>query len=450
MPILSASLTTLELFNIPSLVGLPFSVKNLNKLEKLKIWYCMGLESLPTGINLKSLDTLSLVGCSRLKNFPDISTNISELHLDKTGIVEVPWWIEKLSRLKWLDMSECINLEILPTRINLQSLSILDLSGCLRLRIFPDISTNISRLDLSRTGIKEVPWWIEKFSHLYSLEMNGCNSLQRVFLNIFKLKHLQRVDFSHCWALVGADLTGLPSGVYAYFPKVNLNFLNCFSLDQEALIHQHSVFFKSMILSGEEVSPYFIHRTNGTTSSLKNIPLLHTHLSKPFFRFRACAVVTFDPMPRNHANEVEIHVNCRFKGIFGNVFDSFGQPHMFFTTDHQDSHVFILECHIPLNKDITQLNFDHVDMQLHVTAVNDSKFKVKGWGIRLISEDFSLPENQLCNPNTLTDVCEAEEENIGYTSLQGLVNETEGEESGDSNAETERSRKRMRIYYNFI
>lgn len=108
---LSSSSTKLYLSDIPALVELPSSFRNLNKLKSLSIRYCINLETLPNGINLNSLDILDLTSCSRLRSFPDISTNISEIFLSGTGIEEVPWWIENFSNLSLIIMWEYINLK---------------------------------------------------------------------------------------------------------------------------------------------------------------------------------------------------------------------------------------------------------------------------------------------------------------------------------------------------
>lgn len=61
MAMLSSSLTKLYLSDIPTLVELPLSFHNLNKLKSLSIIYCINLETLPNGISLKSLDILDLI-----------------------------------------------------------------------------------------------------------------------------------------------------------------------------------------------------------------------------------------------------------------------------------------------------------------------------------------------------------------------------------------------------
>lgn len=84
------NLQTLRLNNCSSLVELPASIGHLTSLRKLYMPFCEKLETLPTGINLRSLLRLDLSGCSRLRSFPAISTNISYFNLSQTSIEEIP------------------------------------------------------------------------------------------------------------------------------------------------------------------------------------------------------------------------------------------------------------------------------------------------------------------------------------------------------------------------
>ncbi|CAL9241613.1 unnamed protein product, partial [Arabidopsis halleri] len=487
MPDLSraTNLENLGLRGCSSLVELPSSIRNLNKLTQLDMSACTNLEILPTGMNLDFLNRLNLDGCSRLRTFPVISRNISELILNKTSIedfpsnfhlenltllsmkdikseklwageqplaplmsmlspslkilslsdipslVELPSSFQNLHNLTNLSITNCTNMESLPTDINLQSLISLTLSGCSRLKSFPNISRNVLDLNLSQTAIEEIPWWIENFSKLRYLFMENCSKLKHV--SISTLKHLKVVDFSNCGALIGA---GYPSEVEmnednidtkipvleeassslpdSFVPKVMFRLINCSDLDLEAILHQQSA-FEQLILSTEEVPSYFTQKAIGTSSSL-TIPLLQTSLSQPFFRLRACAVIVFDPIPTLGAVGVYIKVNCRFKDILGNHFDSpYHKENL--TAYKKGSHLFIFDYSFPINKDIAHLakfNCDHVDIQFNFSP--DVPCKLKEWGIRLL-EDYSSAENGL------GDVCEADEGNMVYETRDGNVEE---------------------------
>ncbi|XP_023643838.1 disease resistance protein RML1A-like [Capsella rubella] len=107
--------------------------------------------------NLKKMDFSS----SRyLKELPDLSNaiNLKRLQLNGcTSLVELPSSIANLHKLEDLVMNSCVNLEVVPTNINLASLERIYMIGCSRLRVFPNISTNISQLLMSETGVENVP-----------------------------------------------------------------------------------------------------------------------------------------------------------------------------------------------------------------------------------------------------------------------------------------------------
>ncbi|XP_010482397.1 PREDICTED: disease resistance protein RPS6-like [Camelina sativa] len=475
---MATNLEELYLGYCSSLVELPSSIQYLHKLKTLDMSFCANLKTLPTGVNLESLDRLNLMGCSRLKSFPNISTSISKLYMwettiqdlpsnlhlknltelnmcglksqqlwkrvqpltplmtmlastsltrlwlsDISSLVELPSSIQNLSNLKELSITKCINLETLPTGINLESLDILMFSGCSRLTSFPNISTNISTLDLEGTSIEEVPWWIENFHKLKYLILAYCNKLKYVSLRIFNLTLLDTAKFLDYGAFIEDSFSFNISPSVATsiddtslvldncFSIVKLNFINYFNLDQEALIHQESV-FKQMILIGEEVPSYFIHRTTGTSLA---IPLLH-HISpsQPSFRFRACVVIDCGSDLSINIGRYSffIQVRCQFIDIRGNQLASGDLP-LSITTTKLGSHLVIFECCFPLNEEDNAplAEVDHVDIQFHLIDYYYSQLKLKGCGIR-------LPEDS---------VVEAE-----YSNECGV--------SRDINVETERSK----------
>lgn len=152
-----------------SLVMLPSSIKNLNKLVVLDMKYCSKLEIIPCNMDLESLSILNLDRCSQLQSFPEISSKIGFLSLSGTAIEEVP-----------------------TTVASWPCLAALDMSGCKNLKTFPCLPETIEWLDLSRTEIEEVPLGINKLSRLSKLLMNSC----------MNLRSIETLDFLGCMNVV--------------------------------------------------------------------------------------------------------------------------------------------------------------------------------------------------------------------------------------------------------
>ena len=318
-------------------------------------------------------------------------------------------------------MQVCTELEALVhTGINLESLYRLDLSGSSRFRTFPYISTNISFLILNQTGIKEVPWWIENFSRLVCLEMWECKSLNYISPNISKLKLLEKVDFSNCGALTDASwLDREANAIHTKLPA--LSFINCFKLDQEALIQQ-SV-FKYLILPGGKVPSHF---TNQATGSSLVIHLLQSSLSQQLLGFRACLVVDANELKPITSSWI---VSCHFTGKDSS--SSFGSSDCQLDIElprQMDNHLVIFDCCFPLNKDndsLAELNYDPVDVEIKFTS--DSCCEIKGCGVHCFSD------------KQLSNVCEADKSNM-----------VTAEEFGKSSAAARRRRKRLRVSFRLI
>ncbi|CAH2046201.1 unnamed protein product [Thlaspi arvense] len=216
-------------------------------------------------------------------------------------------------------------------------------------------------------------------------------------------------------------------------------FTNCFNLNQEAFIQQSASEY--LILPGVEVPLYFTHRSTGR---FLTVPLRCSTLSQQsFLDFKACVVV-----------------HCRFRDKHGNYFEP-AKPR-YLSLHQKYNHLIIFDCHFPLNQDYNQ-----VEIEFRLASI---RLKLKGCGVRLsddttpflathneveasgeelegkervmsLLKEFSSPENRFGNPNACTHVFEAD------NMVDDRCHETEeGEECGDSDVDTKRSRKRMRFW----
>ncbi|TXG47005.1 hypothetical protein EZV62_026299 [Acer yangbiense] len=166
------------------------------KLKCLNLVYCENLIGIPDLSNIPSAEIINLYECS----------NLTGIHSSR----ECP------KNLHSLQLEGCKSLSRLPSNIHLSeepsfSTSVVlhssregskfSLRYCLSLTKFPHISGNIKSLDLSGSGVEEVPSTIESLSKLEHLNMKECGSLKRISESICKLKSLDRLDLSGCLEL---------------------------------------------------------------------------------------------------------------------------------------------------------------------------------------------------------------------------------------------------------
>ncbi|ESR54973.1 hypothetical protein CICLE_v10024511mg, partial [Citrus x clementina] len=179
-----------------------------NKLILLNLKGCTSLTTLPGEIFMKSLKTLVLSGCLKLRKLPRVVGSMEclrELLLDETDIKKLPLSIKLLFKLVLLNLKDCRNLETLPiTASSLKCLRTLTLSGCSKIVKFPEsvISMeDLSELFLDGTSIAEVPSSIELLTRLELLNLNDCRSLVRLPSSINGLKSLKTLNLSGCFKL---------------------------------------------------------------------------------------------------------------------------------------------------------------------------------------------------------------------------------------------------------
>ena len=131
---------------------------------------------------MKSLKTLVLSGCLKLRKFPHVAGSMEclrELLLDGTDIKELPLSIELLSGLVQLTLNDCKSLVRLPSNINgLKSLKTLNLFGCSKLENVPETLgqvQSLEELDISGTAVRRPPSSIFFMKNLKTLSFRGCN-----------------------------------------------------------------------------------------------------------------------------------------------------------------------------------------------------------------------------------------------------------------------------------
>ncbi|XP_030957602.1 TMV resistance protein N-like [Quercus lobata] len=141
-------LEVLDLSLCFQLVEIHPSVGRLSKLRYLHLRHCASLTDLPSmSDEMQSLTVLDLYGCLKISTIPKftgIMKSLSELSLAKSAIMKLaPSSIECVTALTFLHLSECRNLECLPSMDNLRSLKALDLSECSKLKSLPRLPSTV-------------------------------------------------------------------------------------------------------------------------------------------------------------------------------------------------------------------------------------------------------------------------------------------------------------------
>nr|VDD05664.1 unnamed protein product [Brassica rapa] len=207
-------------------------------LELLDLQGCTQLQSFPAMGQLRLLRVVNLSGCTEIRSFPEVSPNIKELHLQGTGIRELPVSTVTLSsqvklnrelsnlltefpgvsdvinherltslikpvssnqhlgKLVRLNMKDCVHLTCLPDMADLELLQVLDLSGCSNLKDIQGFPRNLEEIYLAGTAIKEFP---QLPLSLEILNAHGCVSLISIPIGFEQLPRYY--TFSNCFGL---------------------------------------------------------------------------------------------------------------------------------------------------------------------------------------------------------------------------------------------------------
>ncbi|CAL9023705.1 unnamed protein product [Prunus brigantina] len=170
------------------------------KIEWINLYDCNRLVEIPSYFKyLDKLTNLELGRCRKLKTLPDMPCNVEFLGLSRIAIEELPssvWSHEKISEL---DIRYCRDLKSLPSSsCKLNVSGTFSPCGCKSLCEFPELPRNTTVLDLSKTGIKELPSSVKFVFGLTTIKLVACKSLVSLPMSIWNLKSLESLDLSRC------------------------------------------------------------------------------------------------------------------------------------------------------------------------------------------------------------------------------------------------------------
>ncbi|RVW37817.1 Disease resistance-like protein DSC1 [Vitis vinifera] len=276
---------------------LPSSIGGLNRLVLLNLRNCKKLASLPQSIcELISLQTLTLSGCSKLKKLPDDLGRLQclvELHVDGTGIKEVPSSINLLTNLQELSLAGCKGWESKSWNLafsfgssNTRTIATASLVSSL---------SSLEMLDLSRNSFITIPANLSGLSRLHVLMLPYCKSLQSLpelpssirYLNAEACTSLEtfscspsactskrygglRLEFSNCFRLMENEhndsvkhiLLGIQ--LLASIPKFLQPFLGGF------IDGPHNLY--DAIVPGSRIPEWFVDQSTGSSVTVELPP----------------------------------------------------------------------------------------------------------------------------------------------------------------------------------
>ena len=198
------------------------SLGDLKQLIQLDLNGCKSLVSLPHKISLEALEIFYLGGCLRLKKFPEIVGNMSrllKLCLSGTAIKYLPLSMEHLTGLIALDLRDCKNLSSLSNACCcLMSPKILTLSVYSKRDELPKNLGNIEgleKLDVSRTAITRLPFFVVHLKNLEVLSLCGCVGLSsKSFNKLLSFPLMQRKRSRGPMGMLECCLQGFTFGTY--------------------------------------------------------------------------------------------------------------------------------------------------------------------------------------------------------------------------------------------
>ncbi|CAL1363320.1 unnamed protein product [Linum trigynum] len=179
------NLEVLRLEGCESLFEVHPSFGHLKRLVSADLRGCKSLKLFPASLETNSLRFLGLQWCSKLKNFPEITTNmdfLAELQLEGVGIQKLDSTIKHLVGLEKLALDNCKDLRSLPSSLGcLTSLKVLSLEGCYELEgLPPSLSRCVGLRELWARGCEKLRSLPELPQQIKLVHVSCCRSLEGI------------------------------------------------------------------------------------------------------------------------------------------------------------------------------------------------------------------------------------------------------------------------------
>ncbi|XP_024187857.1 putative disease resistance protein RGA3 isoform X2 [Rosa chinensis] len=166
-------------------------LQTLESLQKLKIWWCDNLETIPSSDKLTSLRSLEIRWCRKLKYLPDGLAASSQSC--------------SLTRLKELTIGPfCEKLHAFPAFQAIPQLESLSIWGWRKLKSLPEQIQHLPSLRhleiRSFGGVQAIPEWLGNLASLEDLTIRSCSSLKYLppVEAMQRLTKLKEINISNC------------------------------------------------------------------------------------------------------------------------------------------------------------------------------------------------------------------------------------------------------------
>ncbi|XP_061345849.1 disease resistance-like protein DSC1 [Gastrolobium bilobum] len=178
---MALKLEEVHLDGCTSLMKVPSSILSLDSLFALNLRGCKQLCYIQSEKQSRSLQWLTLSGCSRLEKFSVSSEKLKYMVLDATAIEKLPPIFDTSLSITKLFLDNCSNLSELPDNLGLLStLNKLSLRGS-NIENLPDTIKNLSQLrDLNVSNCRRLRSLPELPFFLQDLNASNCVSLETV------------------------------------------------------------------------------------------------------------------------------------------------------------------------------------------------------------------------------------------------------------------------------